>query len=67
MNQSPTESGTRSEHTDGTLPSGQYWQGWPVQAPVGVVVLARVSNDHAAWLSVSPGGKGFPEPPAPMT
>jgi len=30
-------------------------------------VLARVSNDHAAWLSFSPGGKGFPEPLAPMT
>src|SRR5271165_893593 len=29
--------------------------------------LARVSNDHAAWLSFSPGGKGFPEPLAPMT
>ena len=29
--------------------------------------LARVSNDHAAWQSVSPSGKGFPEPPAPMT
>ncbi len=34
---------------------------------VSLDTLARVSNDHAAWQSVSPSGKGFPEPPAPMT
>src|ERR1039457_5080981 len=31
------------------------------------VALARVSDDHAAWQGVSPGRKGFPGLPAPMT
>ena len=47
MSQSPAEGGTRSEHTDGTLPSGQYWQGWPVQAPAGAVVLAPGVHEHS--------------------
>ena len=29
--------------------------------------LARVSDDHAAWQGVSPAGKLFPGPLAPMT
>ena len=64
MNQTPAEGGTRSEHTDGTLPSGQYWQGWPVQAPAGVVVLAPGVHEHssryryvAGRLSASTAGK----------
>ena len=47
VSQSPADGGTRSEHTDGTLPSGQYWQGWPVQAPAGVVVLVHGLHEHS--------------------
>ena len=47
MNRAPSEGGTRSEHTEGTLPSGQYWQGWPVQAPAGVVVLVHGVHEHS--------------------
>jgi alpha-beta hydrolase superfamily lysophospholipase len=31
---------------EGTLPSGQYWQGWTVDAPVGVVVLVHGLHEH---------------------
>ena len=34
-------------HTDGHLPSGQYWQGWtPDEAAVGVVVLVHGLHEH---------------------
>ncbi len=36
-------------------------------AAVSVLTLARVSDDHGAWQGVSPGRKGFPGLPAPMT
>jgi acylglycerol lipase len=47
VSRSPAEGGTRPAHTDGTLPSGQYWQGWPVQAPAGVVVLVHGVHEHS--------------------
>jgi acylglycerol lipase len=33
-------------HTEGTLPSGQYWQAWTVEAPGGVVVLVHGLHEH---------------------
>src|SRR3954447_9509681 len=33
-------------HTEGTLLSGQYWQAWTVDAPVGVVVLVHGLHEH---------------------
>lgn len=47
MSHSPAEGGPRSERADGTLPSGQYWQGWPVQAPAGVIVLVHGVHEHS--------------------
>jgi acylglycerol lipase len=32
--------------TDGTLPSGQYWAGWTVDDPAGVVVLVHGLHEH---------------------
>jgi len=48
MNHSPAGGDTRPEHADGALPSGQYWQGWPVQAPAGVVVLVHGVHEHSS-------------------
>jgi alpha-beta hydrolase superfamily lysophospholipase len=31
---------------EGTLPSGQFWQGWTVEPPVGVVVLVHGLHEH---------------------
>jgi acylglycerol lipase len=31
---------------EGRLPSGQYWQGWPVETPVGVVVVVHGLHEH---------------------
>ncbi len=33
-------------HGQGTLPSGQYWQGWSVPDPAGVVVLVHGAHEH---------------------
>jgi acylglycerol lipase len=33
-------------HAEGTLPSGQYWQGWTVDAPGGVVVFVHGLHEH---------------------
>ncbi len=33
-------------HGQGALPSGQYWQGWSVPDPVGVVVLVHGAHEH---------------------
>ncbi len=33
-------------HGQGTLPSGQYWQGWSVPDAVGVVVLVHGAHEH---------------------
>ena len=33
-------------HLDGTSPSGQYWQAWTPEAPVGVVVLVHGLHEH---------------------
>jgi alpha-beta hydrolase superfamily lysophospholipase len=33
--------------TDGTLPSGQFWQAWTVDAPVGVVLLVHGLHEHS--------------------
>src|SRR5882757_9645757 len=36
-----------TDHVDGTLPSGQYWQGWTADAPVrGVVALVHGVHEH---------------------
>ncbi|HEY3631263.1 MAG TPA: lysophospholipase [Jatrophihabitantaceae bacterium] len=36
-----------TEHVEGTLPSGQYWQGWTSEAPVrGVVALVHGVHEH---------------------
>jgi alpha-beta hydrolase superfamily lysophospholipase len=32
--------------TEGTLPSGQYWAGWTVDAPVAVVLLVHGLHEH---------------------
>lgn len=37
---------TAVRHGQGTLPSGQYWQGWAVPDPVGVVVLVHGVHEH---------------------
>ena len=47
MKPSLAEGGARPERTEGTLPSGQYWQGWLVQAPAGVVVLVHGLHEHS--------------------
>ena len=31
---------------EGTLPGGQYWRGWPVEDPAGVVVLVHGLHEH---------------------
>ena len=51
----------------------QFFQERPPPAPAtsatdpDAVALARVSGDHAAWQGVSPAGKVFSGPLAPMT
>ncbi|MFC4695964.1 alpha/beta hydrolase [Geodermatophilus arenarius] len=37
---------TAVRHGEGTLPSGQFWQGWSVTDPVGVVVLVHGVHEH---------------------
>ena len=37
---------TAVRHGEGTLPSGQYWQGWTVPDPVGVVVFVHGVHEH---------------------
>jgi acylglycerol lipase len=41
-----TGPGTAVPHTEGTLPSGQYWQAWTVEAPAGLVVLVHGLHEH---------------------
>ncbi len=38
--------GTPARHGQGTLPTGQYWQGWSVPDPAGVVVLVHGAHEH---------------------
>ncbi len=38
--------GTPLGHGQGTLASGQYWQGWSVPDPAGVVVLVHGAHEH---------------------
>ena len=35
-----------TRHGQGTLSSGQYWQGWAVPDPAGVVVLVHGAHEH---------------------
>jgi acylglycerol lipase len=37
---------TAPTQSEGTLPAGQYWHGWTVDAPVGVVVLVHGLHEH---------------------
>ncbi|MGY1696991.1 MULTISPECIES: alpha/beta hydrolase [unclassified Geodermatophilus] len=37
---------TPVRHGQGTLATGQYWQGWAVPDPVGVVVLVHGAHEH---------------------
>lgn len=37
----------RAVHSEGKLPSGQYWQSWTVEQPVGVVVLIHGLHEHS--------------------
>jgi alpha-beta hydrolase superfamily lysophospholipase len=37
---------TASTQTEGTLSAGQYWHGWTVDVPVGVVVLVHGLHEH---------------------
>jgi alpha-beta hydrolase superfamily lysophospholipase len=41
-----TPAGTAARHGQGTLPTGQYWQGWSVPDPAGVVVLVHGAHEH---------------------
>jgi acylglycerol lipase len=34
-------------HTDGTLTTGQFWQAWTPETPVGVVVLVHGVHEHS--------------------
>jgi acylglycerol lipase len=52
--------GPATSDTEGTLPSGQYWQAWTVDAPAGVVVLVHGVHEHsgryrhvAEWLAAA--------------
>ena len=38
--------GTAVRHGQGALATGQYWQGWSVPDPVGVVVLVHGAHEH---------------------
>ena len=40
-----TES-TAAAHADGSLPSGQYWQGWGAGSPVGIVIVVHGVHEH---------------------
>ncbi|KAA5834948.1 lysophospholipase [Saccharopolyspora hirsuta] len=37
----------KASHSEGTLPSGQYWQSWTVERPAGVVVLVHGVHEHS--------------------
>src|SRR4051812_28265759 len=37
---------TAPTRVDGTLPGGQFWQGWTVDAPIGAVVLVHGLHEH---------------------
>ena len=41
-----TPAGAAARHGQGTLPTGQYWQGWSVPDPDGVVVLVHGAHEH---------------------
>ncbi|TDD50141.1 alpha/beta hydrolase [Saccharopolyspora elongata] len=47
MTQSHDDARPKAAHFEGTLPSGQYWQGWTVERPVGVVVLVHGVHEHS--------------------
>jgi alpha-beta hydrolase superfamily lysophospholipase len=53
---------TAVRHGEGTLPSGQYWQGWAVPDPVGVVVLVHGVHEHGgryAHVAERVGAAGY--------
>ena len=52
---------TGPRRDEGTLPGGQFWQGWTPDAPVGVVVLVHGLHEHggryaARGRAARPGG-----------
>ncbi len=40
------DEGRTAAHTEGVLPSGQFWQAWTLQTPVAVVVLVHGLHEH---------------------
>ncbi|GAA0527629.1 monoacylglycerol lipase [Saccharopolyspora subtropica] len=44
---SRSAAGPAASHTEGVLPSGQYWQGWTIENPVAAVVLVHGVHEHS--------------------
>ncbi|MGW3468564.1 alpha/beta fold hydrolase [Saccharopolyspora sp. NPDC000995] len=47
MTQPNDDARPAASHLEGTLSSGQYWQGWTVDQPAGVVVLVHGVHEHS--------------------
>lgn len=47
MTQPNDDARPAASHLEGTLSSGQYWQGWTVDQPAGAVVLVHGVHEHS--------------------